>query len=151
MNGSQTPAQLVEEGVTLDWRDRLRTAAAITRQDTADETLPAGQTFDAVAYKGLGPQDGGAQVVLAANHSSHTAQVALGAAGHGVLEVGVDARLAVDLPDGSTPTVGLALSGGGIRSATFAAGHKAAGIDDTDTAFAATHRAPQGRSTLRKR
>jgi len=34
----------------------------------------------------------------------------------------------------------------GIRSATFAAGHKAAGVDDTDTAFAATHRAPQGRS-----
>lgn len=34
----------------------------------------------------------------------------------------------------------------GIRSAAFAAGHKAAGVDDTDTAFAATHRAAQGRS-----
>src|SRR3546814_16596103 len=33
-----------------------------------------------------------------------------------------------------------------IRAATFAAGHKAAGVDDTDTAFAATHRAPQCRS-----
>ena len=31
-----------------------------------------------------------------------------------------------------------------IRAATFAARHKAAGVDDTDTAFAATHRAAQG-------
>ena len=51
VNGSQTPAQLVEEGVTLDWRDRLRTAAAIVRQDAADETLPAGQTFDGLAQR----------------------------------------------------------------------------------------------------
>lgn len=105
VNSSTAPAALEEEGVTLDWRDRNATTATIIRGDAGDETLESGQTFDAVAYKGDGPQDGGTQVVLAAGHSSHTLKVALGAAGHGVLEVGVDTKRAVAMPDGTTPTL----------------------------------------------
>lgn len=100
--GSATPAALTDdEGVTLDWRDRSRIAGTITRPDAADETTEAGVTFDAVAYKGAG-----AQVSLVVGHSSHTLKVALGAAGHGLLEVGVDARKVVTLPDATTPILG---------------------------------------------
>lgn len=107
VNASAAPAALGDdEGVTIDWRDRLRTTATLTRQDASDETMEVGVTFDAVGYKDAHPLAGGTQVALRVGLSSHTEKVALGGAGHGALEVGIDARKVVSLPDGSTPTLG---------------------------------------------
>ena len=101
-NGSATPTALDDdEGVAFTFRDRTRLATTITRGDASSETLEGGTTFDAVAYKGDGDQ-----VTLSAAYSSGTTKVALGAAGHGALEVGVDVRRVVTLPDATTPTLG---------------------------------------------
>lgn len=102
--GSQTPATLTDDGVSMTYARRDRLELAITRPDAADEAPEAGATYNAVAIKD------GVTTVLATGITSGPAffptYYPLGAAGHGVLEVGVDSALAVALPDGSTPTLG---------------------------------------------
>lgn len=105
VNGSQSPAELSDDGVTMTWAKRDRTKGTITRPDTATETPEAGTAYHAVGYKGTGPLDGGTQVTLQAGIASGTTRYPLGAVGHGTLEVGVDSALAVTLPDGTTPTL----------------------------------------------
>lgn len=105
INGSTMPAALEEEGVVLAWADRNKTTATITRGDAADEAVESGQTYDAVAYKTTVADPDPAQVVLVAGLSSHTQVVGLGKVGHGPIEVGIDTKRAVPLPDGTTPTL----------------------------------------------
>ena len=105
VNGSQSPAALSDDGVTMTWAKRDRTKGTITRPDAATETPEAGTAYHAVGYKGTGPLDGGTQVTLQAGITSGTTRYPLGAVGHGALEVGVDSALAVTLPDGTTPTL----------------------------------------------
>lgn len=98
--GSQAPATLKDDGVTLAYARRDRLELAIARPDAADETPEAGTTYNAVAIKG------GTATTLATGITSGSTVYPLGAAGHGLLEVGVDSALVVALPDGSTPTLG---------------------------------------------
>ena len=105
VNGSQSPATLTDDGVSMTWAKRDRTKGTITRGDAATETPEAGTAYHAVAYKGDGPLDGGTQVVLQTGITSGTTRYPLGKAGHGALEVGVESALAVTLPDGTTPTL----------------------------------------------
>jgi len=105
VNGSQSPAALSDDGVTMTWAKRDRTKGTITRPDAATETPEVGTAYHAVGYKGDGPLDGGTQVTLQTSIASGTTRYPLGAVGHGALEVGVDSALAVTLPDGTTPTL----------------------------------------------
>ena len=105
VNGSQSPAALSDDGVTMTWAKRDRTKGTITRPDAATETPEAGTAYHAVGYKGIGPLAGGTKVTLQAGIASGTTRYPLGAVGHGTLEVGVDSALAVTLPDGTTPTL----------------------------------------------
>lgn len=101
VNGSQSPAQLVDDGATLQFATRARLAASITRPDAAAETPEAGTSYVAVAIK-----DGARTDIATGITSSGSTTYHLGGAGHGLLEVGVDSSAAVILPDGSTPTLG---------------------------------------------
>ena len=105
VNGSQSPATLTDDGVSMTWAKRDRTKGTITRPDAATETPEAGTAYHAVAYKGDGPLDGGTQVVLQTGITSGTTRYPLGKAGHGALEVGVESALAVAMPDGTSPTL----------------------------------------------
>lgn len=106
VRGSKTPAALEEGGVTVEWRARDRLKGTITRPDAAAETVEAGTSYDVVAQKTVQAQTG-ARIVQAAGHaSSSTTEVPLGAAGHGALEVGVETKRTVALPDGTAPSLG---------------------------------------------
>ena len=101
LNGSRTPAALEEDGVAFQWGDRNATTPTIVRGDDADEDGQAGQITHAVGYK-----DGGPQVLIAYDHSDHAVKLGTGIVGHGLLELGVDTTRPVDLPDGTTPSLG---------------------------------------------
>jgi len=72
VNGSQSPAALSDDGVTMTFAKRDRTKGTITRPDAATETPEAGTAYHAVGYKGDGPLDGGTQVTLQAGIASGT-------------------------------------------------------------------------------
>lgn len=104
LNGSKTPAAIEEGGVDVAWqfRDRLRTT--ITRGDATNEALETGTAYAAVAVNG-DPVTPGDEVLLESGAGPTLTDVPLGAAGHGLLEVGVRTELPGALPDGTTPTL----------------------------------------------
>jgi hypothetical protein len=105
LGGSKTPAAVEEGGIQIELKARDRLKTTITRPDVAAETPEGGTTYDAVAVKGAAVTPG-SEVLLAAGHaSSSTVQVPLGAAGHGLLDVGARAKRTVSLPDGTTPAL----------------------------------------------
>ena len=105
LNGTVTPAALEEEGVAISWVDRDAKKLTIARGDEAADALESGQTYTAVAYKDGLPGEV-AQVEIFEGLADTSYLVPLGKIGHGSLEVGVDARRVIELPDGTTPTLG---------------------------------------------
>lgn len=100
LNSSRTPSMLTEGGVTFSWLDRNATSGVVIRGDDIVESFEAGQTYDAVGYKGH--PDDATQVVIASGHTSHTTQLGVGIVGHGTLDLGVDTKRSITLPDGTT-------------------------------------------------
>lgn len=108
VNASQQPTAITEEGVTIEGTARDRLRGAITRPDAGAETIEAGTSYAAVAYaEGEDPLAGGAQVTLATGYddtdiAASVGPLPLGAAGHGSIEVGLEARRTVTLPNATS-------------------------------------------------
>lgn len=108
VNASQQPAALTEEGVTIEGTARDRLRGAITRPDAGAEAIEAGTTYAAVAFaEGENPLDGGVKTTLDVGYDDASIALGvgpfgLGAAGHGAIEVGLEGRRTVTLPDATS-------------------------------------------------
>lgn len=105
LSGSRVPANVTEGGVGVSYMARDRLKGTITRPDASAETLEGGTVYDAVAVKGAAVAPGGETTLALGHTSSSSIEVHLGAAGHGLLDVGARARRATTLPDGTSPSL----------------------------------------------